>query len=190
MKNKHYASVKAMDDQKIFGQFISIVSVTEPSKYDLVEEYRDLGIRKVSSFQTHLFKKNYMTIINTSTGAINAGVEFKQVKESPYQNEALEGLCSCLKSDNNKKYIVVKFKGENSANVVYVDHAGKVYDGQVILKPKKESAREKAIVAIVGEEEKPSFRAFKIESIYSISIAGQIFVDEELEDIVKKAGMV
>jgi hypothetical protein len=180
MTLNQFQEVLAMNEEKIFGQFITITSVTDPIK-DLLPEFKDMGIKKVSTIQTHLFKKSYLDIVNTSTGAMQAGVEFKPKKESPYTSLALNGLCSELKSNPDKKYLILKFSGEDTSTIYYVNDRGEKFDAGTILKEKYVSVR-KATMESLGV--KVEFRAFNIDNIYELSINKQILTDDRLDAIV------
>ena len=196
MNNNQFNALAGKLTTNIFGQFISIVSVTDPDT-DLLPEFKNKNIKKIASFQTHIFKKGFLEIANNSTGAIKTGVEFNQSlkkdgteRKNPYKEICLNGFLSEKSDDAERKYVIVKFKGECQADVVYQDDKGKFFFANEILKPKKESAKEKAISLIAGEDEKPSIRVFKAESIYSLSVCGEIVIDESLESIIKLSGIL
>jgi len=180
MDIKQFDEVVKMGEEKIFGQILTITSLTEVKNTDLKPEYKNTGIKKLSHFQCHLFKKSYLDIVNTSDGAVSAGIEFKPLRKSYYNSIALNGFCSELISDPSKKYISVKFSGENNANVVYLSSNNEILKKEDILKEKEtESGREKIKTAL---DIKVQIKYFNIENILKMSINKQVFIDNRFSE--------
>ena len=187
MKRNEFEILKGLEDEIAYGQFLTCMYVSEPKTSDLNPEYKKAGIKKVSYFQTRLFKKSYLEMVNTSTGAINAGVEFKAVRKPTYNSVALNGFLSELISDNEKKYMILKFRKSDTtfAHVKYVDGNGVEYKAEDILREKPVSERQAAIDAITGEE-KPEVRNYAIEKIAYLAIGGHKFIDHDVIAEIEK----
>lgn len=176
--------VKLEADKSIFGQWISIVSVTDTDK-NLKKEYRKQGILKVSQFSAHVRKQSYIDLLNTSTGAVETGIEFKPKRPSHYNSVAHEGFCSELKSDPTQKYFIVKFNENDTKPVktIYLDAEMNVLDEDEILAERGEG---NVRTQLVEEVAKVQIRNFKLASIAKMSVGGLVLVDEDLQKYIDK----
>lgn len=179
MKSEQFNQVVALEAEKaIFGQWISIVSVTDTDK-NLKPEYRKTGILKVSQFTAHVRKASYIDLLNTSTGAIEAGIEFKPKRPSYYETVAHNGFCSLLKSKPEEKYFIIKFNENDTkpAKTIYVNAEMKELKEEDILLEKKEGNVRTQLVADVAEVK---IRNFKLASIAKMSVGGLVLIDDDL----------
>ena len=173
MNSKQFQSIA--EKKNVLGQFVSVISVSEQEK-NVLPEYKGKGIVKVSAFQAHIRKDEYLEVLNTSTGAVETGVQFTAKRESYYYDIAHCGFCRALKSDPSKLYVELRFndKDKEADDSFLVDEEGNFYDFS-ILKEKSKNTRAKLV-----EVFKVSIRQFKIESIARLKIGGEIFDDENL----------
>lgn len=185
MKIDQFEKVVALEaDKSIFGQWISIVSVTDTDK-NLKPEFRKKGILKVSQFSAHVRKQSYIDLLNTSTGAVEVGVEFKSKRPSHYNSVAHEGFCSELKSDPTQKYFIVKFNENDTKTpkTIYLDAEMNVLDEDTIL---AERSGGNIRSQLVNEVAKVQIRNFKLTSIAKMSVGGLQLVDEDLQKYIDK----
>lgn len=183
MKIEQFNKVVALDGEKnIFGQWVSIVSVTDSDK-NLKKEYRKQGILKVSQFTAHVRKQSYIDLLNTSTGAIETGIEFTKKRDSHYDSIAHNGFCSELKSDPSQKYFIVKFNENDTKppKTIYLDANMKVLDENEILAEKKDGNVRTQLVADVA---KVQIRNFKLASIAKMSVGGLELIDDSLRKYI------
>ena len=174
MNTKQFEEI--MQLSTVFGQFVSILSVTDQEK-NLLPEYKNKGIKKVTKFQAHVRKQSYIEVLNTSTGAVELGLEFKPKRESFYNDIGHNGFCRSLKKDPSKLYLEIRFNDKDVSPEfsILVDDAGKVYPN-TILKEKTKTARQELI-----DKFEISIRQFKVESIARIRIAGLDLIDPALD---------
>lgn len=171
--------------ENIFGQWVSLVTVTDQDK-NVKPEYKGRGIKNVSKFQAHIRKQSYMDVLNTSTGAVELGLEFKPKRESYYNDIGHNGFLRSKKSDPSCLYIELRFneKDKEPDVSVLIDDTGKVYDFS-ILKEKSLSKRGELVAAC-----DISVKQFKIESIARLKVAGLDLIDESLKDYINIEGMI
>jgi len=188
MNTEQYVQLTGQLSDNIFGQKFSFVYVND-FKDSIRREFKDREIKKVSYILAHIAKKSYYEMANTSTGLKKLGVEMKQLKESQYNYEKLNGLFASLKSKPENKYILVRYdddperKNIEVKKVVYIDKDNQVLDTETVesmmtpsaLKRKNnEYGRSAALNLSVG------FKVFKWINIAKIKIAGQEMVDHLL----------
>jgi len=168
----------------IFGQWVSLLTVTDQEK-NVKPQYKGRGIKKVTKFQAHVRKQSYMDVLNTSTGAVALGIEFKAKRASYYNDVAHNGFCRSLVSDPNKLYIEIRFneKDKGPELSVLIDDAGNLYDFD-ILKEKPFNKRGELVA-----ECEVSIRQFKIESIARMKVCGLDLIDEDLNKYENVMGL-
>lgn len=174
-----------MQKDSIFGQWISLVTVTDQEK-NVLPAYKGRGIKKVTKFQAHVRKQSYIDVLNTSTGAVALGVEFKPKRESHYNDIGHSGFLRSKKSDPSCLYIELRFneKDKKPEVSILIDAAGKVYDFS-ILKEKSLSKRGELVAAC-----EVSIKQFKIESVARLKVAGLDLVDESLKKYIDIESMI
>lgn len=193
MNIEQYIQLTGQLSDNIFGQKFSFVYVND-FRNSIRREFKDREIKKVSYILAHIAKKSYYDMANTSTGLKKLGVEMKQLRESQYNYEKLNGLFASLKSNPEKKYILVRYdndpdrKNIEVKKVVYIDKNNQVLDVKTVesmmtpssLKHKNnEYGRSAKLELSVG------FKVFKWSDIAKIKIAGQEMSDNLLNKYSK-----
>ena len=183
MNNDQFGEIVAMDGEKnIWGQFIGVISVTDPNDM-LLPEYRKQGIIKISQFIARVNKKDYYEMLNTSTGAVEAGINFDPLGKSPYRSVAFNTFCAVLKRDEDERYFFIRFGENDSKNrkAVYIDKDGNVLDSEKILAPEKPGNFRKQAAEHCGV----ICRSFKLRNIARMKIGGKVYIDPALEKYLK-----
>jgi hypothetical protein len=193
MNLSQYKTVKSKVSDGIFGQRITFTYIND-FRASIRKEYKDLGIFKISVINAHVSKKSYYEMANTSTGLQNLGVEMYALRDSHYNYEKLNGFLACLKSDENKKYMIIRFdndperKNIHIIKVVYVDKDGKTVSekdveammtASALKKKRNEYGRSAKLDLSVG------YRPFKWTDIARLSVAGLKLEDDRLTPFLK-----
>ena len=195
MDINQYTELRDTTDDKIFGQFVGIVTVTGDTTFP-AKLWKE-GYRIVTRWNVRISKRGFIGLLNSSTGAIETGIEFKPLQDSLYNSEKLGGFFSNLKSNPDRKYIKIVFDADKSPDTkaVYVAPDGseigdsiesikhlisqKVYDKKV---NENQSVRE-TVKKDAGIDVR--YRPFKIENIAEITINGKTVIDPILAGYLK-----
>ena len=171
-----------------FGQYIGAIIVSDSG---FKAEYKKLGYRKVSRYNVQIQKKNYVNVVNSSTGAQKIGATFEPLRESYYNDEGLNGMFANLKKDNDKKYVKLTWDNDknNTVETCYVDGDGNII-GQTLedvkdymtpshVKSLTEGYGRTKVMKVAGIEVRHI--QVKIENIAVLKIGGKIFTDVSLD---------
>jgi len=193
VNQKHYQTIKSKVSDKIFGQRFTFTYIND-FRDSIRKEYKDLGIFKLSVINAHISKKTYYEMADTSTGLQDLGVKLLPKRDGHYNYEKLNGFLACLKSDETKKYMIIRFDSDperqniNIIKVVYVDKNGVVIpekDVEAMMTPsalkkkRNEYGRSAKLDLTVG------YRPFKWSDIARLSIAGLRLEDDRLTPFLK-----
>lgn len=188
MNRKQFDNLSETVGDNIFGQRFSFIYVND-FKTSIRKEHKDQGIMKISHIVAHISKKSYYDMTNTSTGVEKLGITVNPKQDSLYNYEKLNGLLAHLKSDPEKKYMLIRYDDDPSRknlhimDVLYIDKDAQIIPENVVesmmtpsaLKSKRnEYGRSAALNLTTG------FRSFKWHDIASIRLAGLVFVDSGL----------
>ena len=191
MKLNQYEILKQVLPDNICGQFISAVIVSD-SSFTAAAKAR--GCRKVTKVAVQLSKKNFIETVNTSTGAVEVGVEFKAKRESYYEDEKLNGFFRHLTSKPEKKYVRLVWDEDkkNTVTSVYVDGDGNILGENMTDEKVKPLILPSAIKkATEGYGREKVMRAMdisvheldvKVENVARLKICGQEIVDGDLSN--------
>jgi len=190
-----YTNLRDTTDDKIYGQFVGIVTVTGDTTFPA--KLWKGGYRIVSRWNVRISKRGFIELLNSSTGAVETGIEFKPLEEGLYNSEKLGGFFSNLKSNPERKYIKVLFDTDKTPDIksVYVAPDGsvigttiesikhlisqKVYDKKVNENQSvRETVKKDADINV-------KYRPFKIENVASITVCGMTVIDENLKDYIQ-----
>ena len=188
MNQTQYAQLRdTLEEKNIFGQFVSII-VKSDNGFNAAA--KRAGWTKVTTYKSlHVPKKGYIETLNTSTGAIEAGVEFSALRESYYNSEAANGFCSHLKSNPDEKYIRILYDRDKSdpARTVYVSPEGNIIsDVKQVEHLFTDSYRKKRAgepsntprgQVIAGAEIDVRFLPVKIANVVRLKVSGMDFQD-------------
>lgn len=191
MKQNSYNDLQQNLKNNIFGQFIGVVVVSD-SQFSA--EYKAKGYKKVTRYNVQLSKKNFLEVVNTSTGAQDVGVEFHRKRDSYYESELLNGFFEHLKSNPDKKYIKIVWDNDkhNSVESCYVDGDGNILGtkiddvksyvtGSAYKKATEGYGREKIMREMdihVNEID------VHVENIAELKVAGFHVIDTDLEKYI------
>lgn len=193
MNSKQYDIIKTKVSDKIFGQRFTFTYIND-FRDSIAKDYKDLGIYKISVINAHISKKTYYEMANTSTGLQDLGVEMYALRESHYNYEKLNGFLASLKSDETKKYLIIRFDSDperqniNIIKVIYVDKDGKeipekevekMMTPSALKKKRNEYGRSAKLDLSVG------YRPFKWSDIARLSVAGLKLEDDRLTPFLK-----
>lgn len=174
-----------------FGQFFGAVFRSDNG---FKAEYKKQGYCKVTRLNVQIQKKNYVQVLNTTTGAEKAGIDFKPLRESHYNDEGLNGMFCSLKSNGEKKY--VKFVWDDDKNntcvSVYVDGDGNIIGES--LDDVKHMMTPSYLKSLNGEYGRDKVKKaagikvrqiqVKIENIAELRVGGKTYIDELLKHII------
>lgn len=193
MDSKQFDIIKSEVSDKIFGQRFTFIYIND-FRESIAKDYKDLGIFKISVINAHISKKTYYEMADTSTGLQDLGVSLLPKREGHYNYEKLNGFLASLKSDENKKYMIIRFdddpkrKNINIISVVYVDKDGnkiseeeveKMMTPSALKKKRNEYGRAAKLDLTVG------YRPFKWTDIARLSVAGLKLEDTRLSSYLK-----
>lgn len=193
MNTKQYDIIKTKVSDKIFGQRFTFTYIND-FRDSIAKDYKDLGIYKISVINAHISKKTYYEMADTSTGLQDLGVKLLPKRDSHYNYEKLNGFLACLKSDETKKYMIIRFDSDperqniNIIKVIYVDKDGKeipekevekMMTPSALKKKRNEYGRSAKLDLSVG------YRPFKWSDIARLSVAGLKLEDNRLSQFLK-----
>lgn len=171
-----------LSGEKLYGQFLGLTLVTDNG---FAAASRKAGWRKVTVYNVQLMKKSYFDVVNTSTGAVEAGIEIHALRDSHYESEGHHGFFSHLASDPNKKYVRVVYDANKShaPKTIYLNAMGEIVSYEEAEAHFTDSYRTK----MRGEDEPKTARA-KVLNAADIDVR---FVPAKVENIaVLKVGGV
>lgn len=194
MNNTQFEGLKStLTDKKLFGQFVGIVTVTGKDLFTAANF--KAGYRVVTRWNVRISKKEYVEVVNSSTGAVELGATFTPLRPSYYEGEAQGIFFSHLISNPEKKYIRIVFDADTTPEVksVYVDPQGNVI-GDCIESVKDlitPSAYKKAtegygrekVLRTAGINVEP--RSFCAENVAELTICGNVVIDALLKHFIK-----
>jgi hypothetical protein len=190
MDNKQFETLKVTLPDNITGQFIGLITVTNSQ---FTANCKKSGYKKITRYNVQLTKKTFLEVVNTSTGASEAGIEFKSKRESFYEHEKLD-FFEHLRSNPDKKYLRLVWDNDshNTVKSVYVDPNGRIIGDSIesvkafVTPSAYKSATEgygrgkimKEIGVNVNEND------ISIDNIAELKICGQHIIDPILEGFI------
>jgi hypothetical protein len=162
------------------GQFFTIEARTQSG---FSAEAKRNNCFKVSKFQSHVFVKDFKTLVNTSTGMTEINATYNPEQESLYMPIAHNGLLAVLKSNTDKQYIRCMFTEKTAkAEVHFYNMAGKEISAEECLtKSALEKFRHEKSFQDMSKSEKiaeisqTAIRYFLWENITYLSIGGKVY---------------
>lgn len=198
MNIKQYHNFKDWISDNIFGQRIGLIYVDDFSK-NLAKDFKDQSIYKLSIINAYISKRSYYELANTSTGLRDLGVTLNPKRESHYNYEKLNGFLSNLKTNPEKKYVLIRYdsdperKNIHIIKTVYVrpdtreimseETVESMMTPSALKKKRNEYGRAGKLNLSVG------FRAFKWANIARLRVSGYSMTDNHLQPFLEYLGM-
>jgi hypothetical protein len=176
MNSEVFEKVKNQDIGN--GQFFTIEARTQSG---FSAEAKRNNCFKVSKFQSHVFVKDFKTLVNTSTGMQEINAVYNPEQESLYIPIAHNGLLAVLKSNPSKQYIRCMFTEKTAkAEVHFYNSKGEEIPAEECLtKSALEKFRHEKDFRDMSKSEKiaeisqTAIRYFSWENITYLSINGE-----------------
>lgn len=162
------------------GQFFTIEARTQSG---FSAEAKKNNCFKVSKFQSHVFVKDFKTLVNTSTGMVEINATYNPEQESLYIPIAHNGLLAVLKSNTDKRYIRCMFTEKTAKpECHFYNMAGEEISAEECLTKSalekfnhEKSFSDMSKSEKIAEISKTAIRYFSWENITYLSIGGKVY---------------
>lgn len=162
------------------GQFFTVHAKTQSG---FSAEAKRNGYYKLSKFQSHVFVKDFKTLVNTSTGMVEINATYNPEQESLYVPIAHNGLLAVLKSNMDKQYIRCMFTEKTAkAEVHFYNASGEEITAEECLTKSalekfnhEKSFSDMSKSEKIAEISKTAIRYFSWENVVYLSIGGKVY---------------